>query len=48
MEWGDGYLGSDITAIEGRFDCPVHGCNDADKLGELAVHFSYRDLTANI
>ena len=35
VEWGDGLLGSDITAMEGRFDSPVHGCNEADELGEL-------------
>jgi hypothetical protein len=31
--WGDGELRSDMIAME-RFSVPVHGCNDADELGE--------------
>jgi hypothetical protein len=37
VEWDDAELRSDMTAIVGRCGAPVHGCNDADELGEL-VH----------
>lgn len=37
MERGDDELRSDMIAIVGMYGSPVHGCNDADELGEL-VH----------
>jgi len=36
---GDGKLCSDMTAMKGRFFCPVHGCYDAKELGELVHAF---------
>ena len=34
-EWGDGEFRSDMTEKVGRYCAVVHGCNDADELGEL-------------
>ena len=38
VELGYGEFRSNITVMEDRYGARVHGCNDADELGEI-VHF---------